>query len=451
MSEELPELSMSMDLGGEKRCLKSGETNNAEGSLPEATLITSSGIDPIDFSSRLQILVTQIFPGGDNKDHVIMTGNVSTASLGNGVIEIVAGGGLPLEESQSGIFATSSGAELEAVHLLCEQVELPLHIEGYEKPAMETFHFETLVAGISISHIQEWMDVEFIPIDPDDESTYGPFQPIRQQVMRLWGQPTARARIFVRAEGLGDADAEGMRQVSFSIASLHACVAYGYSHRFDNRFMDFHRSQLRAHARILPVIYNSGLENPRYWIHDTGIQSQPPIDIGLQAHRWQGSLATTSKAAINYSVTALMDATDESRTFVERCHSLSTALEFYSSEVHMPPIVPKAARKDVESFISTLPDSESVKTRLKQAMRQANQSSLFARVRRQAEEDGTPVTEAEWDVLARIRKVRNDTAHGRGARNSMPTTEDLRWGTSVASRLIMFRWKASSQNFSETA
>src|SRR6266508_6473937 len=60
------------------------------------------------------------------------------------------------------------------------------------------------------------------------------------------------------------------------------------------------------------------------------------------------------------------------------------------------------------------------------------------------ETEGTPVTDAEIALLRRLRDVRNDAVHGRST--NLPDSEDVRYATSVVSRMLIFRMYSTLTN-----
>ena len=66
-----------------------------------------------------------------------------------------------------------------------------------------------------------------------------------------------------------------------------------------------------------------------------------------------------------------------------------------------------------------------------------NDPPLMVRLRSVLEAEGTPVTDAEIALLRRLRDSRNDAVHGRST--ALPDQEDVRYATSVVSRMLIFR------------
>lgn len=442
MDAERDEYSMQIEVSGRRRSIRAGDVVGSLEALPQASATVAPDLEAVDFAGQFRVLVTQGTTSESTTDTTVFTGQVVEAHEDIHGINISGGGALALEESQAGILAVSPGAELETVQLLCQQTEQILVLEGVDTPSIETFHFEVLLTGIEVPEEQSWMGVDLVPVVSSQIRSFGPFASVRGKLEELWGAPTARARAFVRAAGLVEADRMGMERVDLVINALNAQSSYAFSHDPSGNFIPFHRAQLRAQARIIPVVYSCALEKHRYWTHDSGLLNQPSVDLTFQTTRGKKMPQHDPADSIRLALASLRDASDESRSFIERCHSLSTTLEYYASEIRMESIVSRVDMKKVVAAIDSIGLDDQAKERLRQVVRQANQPPLFERVRKQAEENRVPVTTGEWELLKRIRKVRNDTSHGRKEASSTPMAEDLRWATSVVARLVMFRWSA---------
>jgi len=66
-----------------------------------------------------------------------------------------------------------------------------------------------------------------------------------------------------------------------------------------------------------------------------------------------------------------------------------------------------------------------------------NDPPLMIRLRSVLEAEGTPVTDTEIALLRRLRELRNKAVHGRST--DLPDSEDVRYATSVVSRMLIFR------------
>jgi hypothetical protein len=102
-------------------------------------------------------------------------------------------------------------------------------------------------------------------------------------------------------------------------------------------------------------------------------------------------------------------------------------------------IEPKFPAADARRARRSLPkdlDPE-LRERAMTLLAKINDPPPMAKLREATRRDGVPLTEADYDLLARVRKVRNDTVHGRGA--DVPESGDVDHVVSIVARLLMFR------------
>jgi hypothetical protein len=116
--------------------------------------------------------------------------------------------------------------------------------------------------------------------------------------------------------------------------------------------------------------------------------------------------------------------------------SLWDAIEFYVGGTQTRRLFSKA---DIDRLCSEPPtwlDPEQ-HDRFIQQVRPLNNAPLLTRLRTAIARDGVPVSEEEFALLARLRRVRNPAQHGK-VRN-IPNEEDLRRAQSVVARMLVQR------------
>jgi hypothetical protein len=119
--------------------------------------------------------------------------------------------------------------------------------------------------------------------------------------------------------------------------------------------------------------------------------------------------------------------------------ALWEAIEFYVAGARVPPLFTRKQLSELRSAIGAIPVdlNDEQRQRVLHKIGELNDPPLMMRLRRVLEAEGTPVTDAEIALLRRLRDLRNDAVHGRST--DLPDSEDVRYATSVVSRMLVFR------------
>ena len=164
------------------------------------------------------------------------------------------------------------------------------------------------------------------------------------------------------------------------------------------------------------------------------------LDVGTSFERWSQVLSGRPSDELVRALRALRDAADEARDVFDRCHAFCTVLEYFAASSKPPHVVSKSVKKQAVHALKGIKMTDRERDRLRQIIGQVNNPPLIARVRHQAGKDGTPFSDSEWTLVSKLRGARNDTVHGKGRATKVPDADELRWGVSIASRLLLYRW-----------
>lgn len=116
-----------------------------------------------------------------------------------------------------------------------------------------------------------------------------------------------------------------------------------------------------------------------------------------------------------------------------RVQALWEAIEFLVAGFRAPQLF---KRQDLEAIKSAIPAGipERLRERADRLISDLNQPPLMARLRALIEQEALPCSEAEIDLLLKLRRIRNDAAHGRAAEPPAPDVLDQ--ATAIACRLV---------------
>lgn len=340
---------------------------------------------------------------------------------------------------------------LDTIYMLCKQAGQEVEIDRMGAPAREVFAVEMPLRGVDVKEPVRGMSVELLPLSRPGEAEFGPFTIAIDQITERWGLPTARARVYVVGKRMYDAEVAAISKMERAANALVATAGYGLSRDPWGRDLPFDRGQLRARPLLLPMVFSQGLTTGRRWLHGPGSQQGTALDVGASFSRWAEVLREEPSPGVSLGLSALRDAADEARDVSERCHALCTVLEYYTAASRPPPMVSKAAKKKVLRALAKVEMADVERQRLRDHIGQVNSPPLLARVRHQINQDKTPMNETEWTLIAKIRKNRNDSVHGRIKVVDDLTTEDLRWGVSITSRLLLYRWVRDNSSLMASA
>jgi hypothetical protein len=439
-------------IGGEHRRITRGVLRSAVNDRTYASFVLDlRHLAAVDLTPPVKLVVPG--PGGDpTADDAIpsFTGHVVMARPDSDGLAIEAEGGRGLVESSVGLLQTSGVTPEETIHLVGQLGGVSiqgLEAVGLASAAMEVIMVEMPVVGVAVERVVAGSEVDFLPLaEPGGELEFGPFTQIIDDLTSRWGRPTARARTYVAARLMYEAEVQGIDRIERALDALLATATYGLSRDPWGRSLPFDRAQLRARPAAIPIVFTQGVATGRRWLHAlAGTPIETHLDVGASFERWSELLSGRPSDEVVRAMRALRDAADETRDVFDRCHALCTVLEYYAASSKPEHIVSKAVKKRALHSLKELDMTEIERKRLREVIEGVNNPPLLARVRHQAHMDGAPFSDAERGLVAKLRAARNDTVHGRGRASEIPDADDLQWGVSVVSRLLLYRWVSESE------
>jgi hypothetical protein len=205
----------------------------------------------------------------------------------------------------------------------------------------------------------------------------------------------------------------------------------------DGTIQPFDRGCSWIHPKRGSLVAVRGLESGRRWLRKLGLD-EPAWRTGLPlADDWSveptllGDLSTEDREAL-LAFWRSLDATDPIAANI----ALFDCLNFYVEGTKLPR---QFTKSELELLRKAPPDwlAENQRERYVQVIDQLNAPSLFSQLGVALERDGIKVTEAEWQLLRTLRKLRNPAQHGES--RVAPRREDLRFGWAIVARILVHR------------
>jgi len=247
------------------------------------------------------------------------------------------------------------------------------------------------------------------------------------------------ARVYVTKPLLYDAEQEGLEQIQTALSWLVVRANYGRAALPGGGLIRFDRANAIARPRQLPVIAVTGLMTGRRWLRrppGARIESRVVFDARsrLDSPQVPADLPASDANALSAARRAITPGDIALRT-----HALWEAFEFYVAQRKSERLFSKADREAILAA-SRESLSEEQLARLGQVVYgPLNELPLSDKLVATLSDEGIVLTGTDRAVLARLRKVRNQTMHGRPTEG---VADDLEHGCSILTRALVTRLHA---------
>jgi hypothetical protein len=198
----------------------------------------------------------------------------------------------------------------------------------------------------------------------------------------------------------------------------------------------FTRQDARSLPQATDLVAVHGLRSGRTWLRVTSEASRAPtLNLDANPHLMRPPLPSVLTMQDRQALLACQRAAAESEPLA-RVQALWEAIEFYVAGGHLPRLF---TREQLSALRSAIPAelNDEQRQRVLTKIGELNHAPLMERLHAVLEAEGIPITDAEIKLLQRLRELRNDVVHGRSI--GLPDPEDVRYATSVVSRILIFR------------
>jgi hypothetical protein len=233
-----------------------------------------------------------------------------------------------------------------------------------------------------------------------------------------------------------DAEQDALQQVRTALAWIAVRVRYGLLRLPDETVQSFTRQDARSLPQAADLVAIRGLRSGRTWLRVAGEASRAPtLTLDESPHLMQPPLPSILTLQDRQALLACRRAAAEPDPLA-RVQALWEAIEFYVAGARVPPLF---TREQLSALRSAIPVdlNDEQRQRVLNKIDELNDPPLMIRLRSVLEAEGTPVTDTEIALLRRLRELRNKAVHGRST--DLPDSEDVRYATSVVSRMLIFR------------
>ena len=288
------------------------------------------------------------------------------------------------------------------------------------------------MAGVSVASRTRFGNVELLPAAEGERLLRGthPKGELRDGFLR----GDAYCVACVTAKTVFDAEQAGVGEIDTAVSWLAVRAHYGLAFLPGGEPVSFRREHALARPAYGPVVAGFGLTSRRAWVRKrTGTEGDRslPLDEFMLPELPRG-LTIQDRQAVVACRRAVTEADP-----LGRITALWDAIEFYVAGAKAPTLFNDAELAAARHAVADLNLSDVQRARLLDAVAKLNSAPLMARLRAALDSDRVPITEAELAFLQRLRKIRNDAVHGRGA--AVPEDEALEYGVSVVSRMLAYR------------
>jgi hypothetical protein len=414
--------------------VRAGHATSAVSTLPVASFALDVDLlptDPVDLLADLT-LDRNLGPAYVRR----FTGVVVAADIAGHQLTIEARSGTALTEgvipglTQRGVPAS------ELVHLLGRITGLrdeQMDIHGMDTLPREVFEIVVAITGLKISQPMQIGTVRLLPAPAGLRILDGLPAAAFDKPFRA---APCHALVVRTANRAVDAEQDALQQVRTALAWIAVRVRYGLLRLPDETVQSFTRQDARSLPQAADLVAIRGLRSGRTWLRVAGEASRAPtLTLDESPHLMQPPLPSILTLQDRQALLACRRAAAEPDPLA-RVQALWEAIEFYVAGARVPPLF---TREQLSALRSAIPVdlNDEQRQRVLNKIDELNDPPLMIRLRSVLEAEGTPVTDTEIALLRRLRELRNKAVHGRST--DLPDSEDVRYATSVVSRMLIFR------------
>jgi hypothetical protein len=376
----------------------------------------------------------RIFERKGDVSEVFFTGLVSTLTVEDDGLRLrLASRAMPLQEARLGGGGTLNVSPLEALASILRRQglgESEMNIHGYQPGPVEAWEVTVPVDGLRLSARVRLGPVLLVPADSSVDLPPG----LGPQTARDRFTGAAYIRAFVVAPTAFDAELRANREIDLALAWLTARSHYSTARLPDGGLFSYHRDRWRTLPSRRDALLAHGVVTHRYWLSTADIDERPPLVLSAESKMLAPEIKNLS-AQDGEAIAAWRRAVHDPNPLAQVA-ALWEAAEFLVAGRSMPNLFSEVQLASLRAIALQGLD-ELQKSALLRALNSMNAPPLLKRLRYVAETDSVPVTEAEWNALSRIRRVRNEFTHGDS--RDLPAAADLRIAISVVNRMLIYR------------
>lgn len=244
------------------------------------------------------------------------------------------------------------------------------------------------------------------------------------------------AVVYVTATRMFDAERQAVSEVDIALAWLTVRSQYSLAVLPDLSIPTWRRTVGQAKPSVKGVVYVRGMISRRRWVRTIEVLRATP-DLPLDDPSLLLSRPALVRAAPEATIQALMSCARAGQLLdpATRITAIWDAFEFYAGKTKIPELYSRAELRAIKrSLPAGLPSAK--RRRIEDMLGQLNSAPLLARLRQRISQDGVPVTEADFTLIAELRTIRNDLVHGRVGRSDV-SVDAIDRGVAILARILL--------------
>lgn len=406
-----------------------GKLHSTLNDLPRASLTLSTTLlagQPLDYFGTVDIQLGE-------RDRPTFLGNVVKAEPAGDEVHLGCQTHPSMTERKVAAFEAIRADAREVMHLMTRAGGLSedmINIEGLNDLPLEVIEVLIPLAGVSVASPLRLGRLTLL----DPAHTMPLVEPFSHADGRdAFTSADCHALYRVVDRRMLDVETRAIAAVDAVLSWLVTRARYGLTHLPHGQAQTFIRVRALSRPRRREFVVSHGLDSGRTWLRSLARDDAQEL-IDINSPEWAPPEPESLSDAQRLSLAALRDAVDTQDPLV-RVQALFQAIEFYVAGVNTPSLFDKSEARRVRRSVPKDVAPE-LRQRALNLLAKLTDPPLMAKLREAIRRDGVPLTDAEFDLLSRIRVARNGTVHGRSAQP--PSNDDLDYAVSVVARLLLY-------------
>lgn len=310
-----------------------------------------------------------------------------------------------------------------------------VRIQGFA-PREETFTVIAPIRGVTCLSEYALAEVEFLADGGIRNVAREVAMNDAGEALACYESASAWAKTTCTAGTLLDAERAGLQRIDAGIAWLTLVSHFSAARVPNGPVRRFQRSWTRSRLHRLDAVVVRGETTGRAWLRSpVDALIYPMLDLDEVGDLDSSSQFPMQDEQVRQAVLAWQRA-DEATAPIASIVYLWQAIEFFTAGTRMTPILDTSEMHRLRGKVLVGFDGPSRK-RIADVLGMVNQAPLLDRLRHALTEDAVPYSEAEFDLLKRMRNARNDFVHGREV--PLPNESDRRSAIALVGRMLMYR------------
>jgi hypothetical protein len=372
--------------------------------------------------------------------HVMIEGSVVAAFPAGTTVEIFVQSAVAMSEesmhgwllqnvrTQDGVYAAARMAGFDRDHItIAELDEIPT----------EVFEVVVGIDGVSPSGATGVGAVTFVAVD-QARKVLSQFDPEPEWASEFEDAP-GYAVAYVTSKQMYDAQVEALAQIELALSWLTTRTRYGMSSLPDGTLHRFERTESHAAPKMRDLVALRGMSTTRRWIQRLGPRRRAsPLSMGGRSRIADPSLPRRVPFELRQAMLSAQRAIGVDDP-IQRSQALWESLEFYLAGRPTPGLLSVAERKNLLRVMRSSIAQEHHQ-RVADLLNWIDRPPPKTMLRNALAEDSIPVSDAEFELLFKVRRARNKATHG--GQVDVPSDEELDHACSLLSRILVHRLDA---------